>query len=496
MGFRSAKHKSIQDVALSFGGGVNLYEAPQDIPDGQCAYLLNMMYAGREGSPVSRTGLAFVAQPPGAGVGITKLHHYEKNATEAHLVAAMDNGRLYRLSGQEWVQIATLNPNCDTPCMVTFNGRLIVADGSAHMHFWDGQTYSEIPTSPQATAVIEAGNRLVANSSQDLDGVYFSGPEDELEWNTGQGGKASFYRVGYRDALRVVALCPFGQEVLVFKRGASSGSIYRVNMAGAQPWSVAPLSLSVTATGHGAVAFVQNNVLFGSDSGILDIAGVVQYGELQVGNAGRAINPFLSGKRVREITYAVSLGIVLCMVAGDHRVLCYHPHNGAWSILDYQQIMLHTACQAGDTVYMAGANGPLYRITHGEDRDETSPGQFAAYPCLLRARTLLFSCDAVLRRVRLQYESASDAAGTVSYRGIDSAEPMTLLDFHATAAHGQLYDGTMPLAQAGQLLGAFAVDTATGFCRARDKAVTFEIKTTHGRVKLRQLAAELAAVNG
>lgn len=496
MGFRARKHRQVQPVLLAFQGGVNLYDAPQHIPEGQCSVLTNMLYANREAVPVTRTGLQCLADAVAPGVGISKLHHYQKNSTEAHVVAAMTDGKLYRLAGPAWVEIALLNASGVTPSMVTFNGRLIVADGSPHLHYWDGVDYAEIPGSPQATAVIESRNRLVCNSAEDLDGVYFSGPEDELMWDTGQAGSASFYRAGYRDALSVVGFGQFGSDLMVFKQGPDGGRIYRVLMTGAEPWEIVPLSKSVTATSAGAIEFVQNNVLFGSDTGVLDVGGVIQYGELEVGTVGKMINPLLQGKKIREISYIPSLGVALCMVDGDFRILAFHPHNGAWSVLDYQQMFMTTACQAGSDVLIAGSNGRLYRISRQEDRDEIAPGQFSDYTGVLRTRTLLFEAGEIVRKTRLHLESITEAIGTVAYLGLNSPDPKILADINTQVGLGQLYDANGPLADATQKLGAFTVDYVTSYDRARDAALAYEIKTSSGRIKVRQLYAELATVNG
>lgn len=571
MGFRSSKQRQVQNILLAFGGGVNLFDAPQAIPEGQVSQLINWLYLNREAVPSVRTGLQCIASPPASGLQLLKAHYFQKNNTDAWVVAAYSDGKLYWLDDSNaWVEIDSLSQAGVTPAMVTFNGRLIVADASQNLHYWHGRatttsateatvntdaktfvlavdagylpgekirfvsgtasilgtvtvytpltktveltvdstsgsgafsswtvsSYIPIDGSPQATAVIEAGNRLICNSAEDLDGVYFSGAEDEEMWETGSEGQASFYRAGYRDALSVVGFGLFGSDLIVFKSGSGGGRIYRINMSGSEPWEVVALSKNVTATSGNCIEWVQNNVLFGSDSGIMDIGGVIQYGDLEVGSVGKVINPILNGKRLVEIRYLANLGIALCMVEGDYRILAYHPHNGAWSILDFGQTFMLTACQAGSTVYLGGQTGYLYRLSRAEDQDELSPGNFTDYPAVLKTRTLIFEAEEVIRQTRLYHESLTDAVGTVSYLGLDSPDPRTLIDINTLTGLGQLYDATGLLADANEQLGAFTVDYTTSWDRARDPALAFEIKIISGRIKARQIYTSVATVNG
>ena len=572
MAFKSAKHRSVASVNLAFDGGLNLFDSPTAISDNQLTMAVNVLYGAGEAILSTRTGLNCVASPI-TGLGITKLHYYVKDSTHSWIIASMTNGNLYYLDEDtnSWVYIADMSSSAITPSILTFNGRLMVADGSSCLHYWHGryattsatshaigtgamtfvlaadiawQTgepvtirhdsinylvgevttytpatktlvvdvtessgagtytawtvdgYIPITGSPQATALAQIGNRLVCNSAQDLDGVYLSNVEDEEEWNTGNG--ALFFRAGYRDALVVNGFAVFGSDLIIFKGGAAGKAIYRLNIASssASDWYVIPLSQNLTATSAHAIEFVGNNVLFGSDQGIMDISGVQQYGDLQVSSVGKYVNPHLNGKQIAELRYLPSKGIMLAFVAGDYRILAYHAHNSAWTMLDFQQMFLSTACDAGGTIYLAGQNGYLYRLSTLEDQDETAPSVYADYSGVIRTKLFSFDGEVIIRKSRLYYEALTDGEGEFGFVGRDGIDVTPLLTWTPQAGASLLYDATGYLDAATMKLGAQSVDYKVSRARARDQAISFQIKTTSGRVKLRQATVELASVNG
>lgn len=372
---------------------------------------------------------------------------------------------------------------------------VVTAEGTGTLNSWTVEGYVPIVGSPAASAVVEISNRLVCNSSQDLDGVYFSKTEDESVWLTGSG--AVFLRAGYRDALQVVGFGVFGSDLLVFKGGNAGKRIYRVNTSGSTSnWFVASVAEAVTATSHNAIAFVGNNILFGSDLGIKDLAGVQQYGDLQVGNLGRNVNPLLNGKTVREIKYISSMGIALVLIAGDYRVLAYHPHNNVWTTLDFQQAFVQSVVQAGASVYVGAQSGKLYRLEASEDTDEMTSGVTSSITSLIRTKMFSFPGEVVIRRSRLYYEAISDGGGTFSVTGRDQLTDVPILTWSAEAGQQMLYDWTQYLNDATWKLGAQTIDYKVSRARVRDQALSFTIKTTSGRFKFREGSVELAAVNG
>lgn len=496
----SVKQQNISPAVIAFDGGLNLADNPDALADNQLSDASNMFYPDGRTILTTRPGLVHAAGPPSGGAGIVKLHWFEKDALTGMLVAATSDGKLHRLdeSGQSptWKQLAELDQADMVPSLATFHGKLIIADGGPHLRCFDGETLSTLAGSPSATAVVEIGGRLAANSAQDMDGVALSGPYDETDWNIDQGG-AVFLRAGYGDGLRVTGFGVIGQDLIVFKSGDSGKRIMRLQTAGASSnWSLSQLSKNLTAHSGHAVEFVGNDLLFAGTGGIMNLAGVQQYGDIQVGGAGYPVNPALNGKNVAEMRLMPKLGVMLAFIEGDSQVLVYHPHNQAWTRFDFQGLFLASACQAGERVFLAGQNGRLYRLGLGESRDETAPGQFADIKGLARTRVFTSQGEMVLRSSRLNFEALTPGQGRLQALGSDQVSPVTLLSWTANPGLGKLSDATAPLADASQPLGTSAETRNVSRTRFRDAALSFQITTSSGRVRLRQCLAETAMVAG
>jgi len=493
----SVKQQGVTQAAIAFDGGLNLTDNPDVLPDNQLADVVNMFYEEARTVLTTRPGLVHAAEPPPGGGAVVALHWFERDTLAGMLIAATSDGKLYRLDQPAgWVHLADLAQPGLSPSLATFHGKLIIADGGPHLRAWDGEELATLAGSPSATAVVEIGGRLAANSAQDLDGVALCGPYDETDWDIDQGG-AVFLRAGYGDGLRVIGFGVIGQDLVVFKAGDSGKRIMRLQTAGASSsWSLSQLSRNVTANGPRAVEFVGNNLLFAGQGGIMDLAGVQQYGDIQVGGAGRPVNPALNGKNVAEMRFLPRLGVMLAFVEGDSQVLVYHPHNQAWTRLDFQGLFLSSACQAGDNVYLAGHNGHLYRLGMGESRDEVAPGQFAEIRGLARSKVFTAQGEMVLRKTRLNSEAITPGTGKLQVFGSDQVSPVTLHSWSANPGLGKLAEANGPVGDASQPLGVSAETQMVSRTRFRDAAMSFQITTTSGRIRLRLCLAEIAQVRG
>jgi hypothetical protein len=73
---------------------------------------------------------------------------------------------------------------------------------------------------------------------------------------------------------------------------------------------------------------------------------------------------------------------------------------------------------------------------------------------------------------------------------------VTLLTWEADPGLGKLADAQAPLADAAQPLGVPAETQTMSRARFRDAAMSFQITTSSGRIRLRQCLAEMAMVAG
>lgn len=180
MAKRSTKHSNIQQFTMVLNGGLNYAQSAVNIADNELKRCMNFIYDPATDYLVTRPGTKCQTAAPLADP-ILRGYYYEKSPTVAYHICA-SGGKLYYLSGaglDEWTEIGTdvLNDSTTVPAFITFNNKLLVADGNG-ISTWDGTTYAAISGSPKANALTVIKNRVVANATDELDSVYLSAPND------------------------------------------------------------------------------------------------------------------------------------------------------------------------------------------------------------------------------------------------------------------------------------------------------------------------------
>jgi hypothetical protein len=433
---------------------------------------------------------------------ITALHYYEKSSAVAYLVAAC-YGNLYYLSDTEWVFIGALHDLTTVPSFLTFNAKLIIADGGSTLRSWDGTTYATIATSPDADALTTIGNRVVANSVSEKDSVYLSKTNDETDWNT--SGSAVGIKAGYGDNMSVKAFGVFNNDLMIFKKGASSKYVYRLNVEDTTPanWQVALQSPNNTAQNAQATAEAWNNIFFVDSNGFKSIKGVDVYGDLQVDPVGKKINSIFSAGNSCDFMTYIPIYNAIWFGMGD-RVYCYTERQNeegqtepAFTDLTFQQGRIRAVCQAGDTVYLAGNNGYLYKLDEIYSTDEITPSVVESYRSVLRTKTLVFGGDGILKK--LQWYLRPKSSGSALLKVYKSEESELTIATLSLPNEGELlYDAEDALYGATGYLyssGASAW-TETSRARVRNPQMAFELYVTSGRVGVEWVRADIAMVEG
>jgi hypothetical protein len=506
MAKKSSKHEDVQPVKMILDGGLNYSSTPANLADNELRRAHNFIYDPSTNFLVTRPGTTCkTLLKCDSTTPITNIYYYEKSSTVAYLVASC-NGELYYLSGaglDAWTSIGLLHDATTIPSFITFNAKLIIADGGSTLRSWDGTTYATIATSPDADALATIGNRIVANSVSEPDSVYLSKTKDETDWNV--SGSAVGIKAGYGDNMSVKAFGVFNNDLMIFKKGESSKYVYRLNVEDATPanWQVALQSPNNTAQNAQATAEAWNNIFFVDSNGFKSIKGVDVYGDLQVDPMGKKINSiFTAGNNCDFMTY-IPLYNTVWFGMGD-RVFCYTERQNeegqtepAFTELAFQQGRIRAVCQAGDTVYLAGHNGYLYKLTEIGSTDETAPTVTSSYVSALRTKTLVFGGDGILKK--LQWYLRPKAEGTAKlYVYKDEESEVKVKDITLTQAGDYLFDATGDLNDATGYLydDGYYAWTETSRARLRNTQMAFEIYVTSGRVGVEWVRADIAMVEG
>lgn len=413
-------------ISLRLSGGINLTDPNNIIADNECPQLHNFIYRVNSDRPVVRPALkCAVAIGEKFTTPIVKLHWYVKDASNQYLIGVSNDDVHYLDGSNEWQKIADITASA-VPSFITFNGKLLCADGSG-IYSWDGTTWATVTTAIKPSILWEHSNRVVANDTQatGLDAVNFSAPEDETAWTFTAVGGAVQIRAGYKDGLAVNGFASFGDNLIVSKTSLKGDRrrIMRVqtgdsayNAEDETAWHVAPLLENTGSDDIHLMLSADGSVYFQSQEGFRSIEGTDRYGDLISQKVGAKIRPLFGGGDLLDIdmmAYIPKMNAVFIFPNSSNVFYAYFPWLGAFTTLGMGDVEFEDAVQAGDDIYLAGDNGYIY--TFGDDylaSDTTAPSTTATIEAVAITKTVDFGVEGLLKKTDILLEPVS--AGTLN----------------------------------------------------------------------------------
>lgn len=502
-----AQQGSVTSLNLVFNGGLNYSESDANIADNEMKRALNIIYNSQTGVPETRPGTSCQTAAKCSGDNpILQGYYYEKSSSEKWHIAAC-NGKLYYLSGVDldaWTEIGSLNDSSTVPSFITFNSKLLIADGGTNIKTWDGSTYDALDDGLEATALSTIKGRVVANStaagSNDL--VTFSGPYDETKWDTSTEGAVAI-RAGFGDNMEVNAFAVFGDDLVVSKRGDAEKRFYRINVASAleTDWYSQILSENNSAQNAHCMVGAFNDVFFVDTNGFKSLKGVQQYGDLQIDLVGSKVNTLFGNSDCDGISYIPLYTSVWYLI--NTRVFAYHRiADGQGNIINaftdmiFQWGRVTSVYQSGDDVFLCGYNGYLYKLDPDLGSDEVSPGVTENFPCIIKSKQFSFFGGGILRRADLQISPIS--SGDAILVAITPNETTTIKMITLVEPEGDVYSLTGDVSDWNDFV--YSADDGTNYevsrNRVRGNSIQFEISSTSGQFGVTGLKAEVALVGG
>jgi len=447
---KSSKHQNLTPLTLDITGGINLQSSPVALADNEAPVLQNWMY--EKGAKTPSTRPAVTCETTTACTDeIVYLFHYTKNASTSYLMGVSDQNDVYYFNTATSVWTDTTIDVNQKPTMITFNGKLLMADGSTTLKTWDGTTpgTQSINGTIAPSMIAEIGNRVVVNdtSATGLDLVCFSKVEDETGWTFTEAGGAVSLRVGYKDGSSVVGLVKnFKSELIVFKQGDRSETIHRVNVSGA-PYASSEVQwyAEFVMAGQGCsngfcTESVDTAVLFLGRYGLSALVADEMYSELNMSAIGDAVNTLLgaSGNTNYELRFLASTGQIW-IIRDDTTVYIYHPHNGKYTTYFFNNNQIYSVTETSDGVYFAGDTGHLYKLDASAYRDEFSPSTYTDLTGVLKTKDFDFGPGrGLVKYLEAIFKPVTQGTNTISYLD-NSKNRQTTIDTH-TEAGGDLDD--------------------------------------------------------
>lgn len=484
--------------------GVDKSASAANIPDAALSRGYNVYYDPGTSKLSTRPGFK-CATASALPSSIDSLHRFGgmAGATPFKFVMCVSAGKLYKLNGNAWDEVATLESS--SPQMVTFNSKLIIADGGAGLKAYDGTSVTVLAGSPsKPTAVKEVNNRLVANSEDMPDYYFLSAAEQHDKWDAADGG----FKIpaGYGDGLKVNGFATLHNKLVVSKASSDEKRLYGVTMAGdVSAWSSIPLSAENAAVGPHAITSLGNAVYYVDTDGFARLVPTDVYGDVAVDETGAVMasefRRFCRNAETVSLTWVPSLGALACIFKGGglKEFHLFNPRHGftEWEAADFQGI--NCVCESDGKIYLGGESGYLYEM-HTAGTDEVAPGDARELWGVVRFK--LFESargkDLFLEpgaKVNVDYIT-SGFYNLEVYAG--NAENKVLLQTFKTvsgSAQQELYDADTSVVDA--TYGLDSSTTGQDVCRSkfRGKGLMFQIRTHSGcRVAINSLNASAREV--
>ena len=450
MAFISSKNKQIASLEFDPIGGLNLSMPGHSIHEKELTEAYNMIYAPNDGALSTRPAFRAEAATPAPG-GIQNMTQYL-----GFLMCSCTDGKLYSfdMASKVFAEVCALQPGT-AASMIIFNDKLLIADGGK-LRSWDGAALVELAGDLNPTIVEEIGSRVVINSTKtgENDAVYFSKPEDETGWDT--SADAIGLRAGYGDGMTVNSFSVIGTDLIVSKVGLSRAIIYRVNTAGEPTaWKVNKLISDTSSGGRFMMVAIPGEIVYlNADSELRSLAGVQEYGDIQIMNAGEKINPGLvelvnDGFNPSNLDYLSSNDMLAIIFNG--RAYCYFHAKKTFTYIDSLDmgVRINCACDFEDKPYFGADNGMLYRWDNGSSKDEVTTGVLSDFPSKATSKLFVVPREVVIKRSQFSYNSLAEGSGEI----LINSTPIKKFGIYATVdmlfdanddlywANGDLYSG-------------------------------------------------------
>lgn len=491
-------------VPLTPVGGLNLALQSSEIGENELSIAYNMTYDPSTGRCSTRRGLR-MATANALPNPIDILHSHVRINGTGYIICVSDSD-LYYLSGGTWVLIESLDT--DRPVMISFNGNLLVADGSSSgILSWDGTTASRIAGSPPATVVYEQANRVVANSTTDadLDAVFFSGPEDETDWNTATGNAVTV-RAGFGDGQKVNGFATISDMLIISKVAFVDGKIskkkfFGINTAGASTdWSATDVSAKNAAVDHHAMQSIGQDVIYVDTQGIEALTPTQEFGDIATdpvvgGKVNEDVLPLVRSSDFVNVVQTANLAS-LWFFFGTSRIYVYSLLTRAFTEVEYSTPIRHMV-DHGDATYVAGDDGQLYYIADGSG-DELTTGVYTDYTGVAQFKMITGTGDLLLTTTHLNFEYLNPGTYEISVSSGEYREKTVLqsVDLLVAAGDDFLHEATDELVAASYDLGSTGTSQRIP-CRAkyRGDGILLQVRTkNYGRISIGGITPIIAQV--
>ena len=525
MPVRGRKHQRVTTVQCVPDRGLDLSTSPVAIHANALTRAYNLWYEPRINGLVTRDGLT-LADAPALSAPVSALHYHVTTDGTGHLLAATATDTradaLYLLdesgAAPVWRKILDLETTGgDAPGLLSFDGVLLVADGrSGGLMAWDGKNTAAVQGSPaRPTVVATIADRVVCNSLDSPDAVFFSEPENYEGWSVIAGGAALIIPAGFGEGMTINAMTGLYGMLVVSKShkdaagGITQKRLHMISTLGTPDnWAGVQLSQTSGAAARGAMAGVADRVYLLDTDGPQSVTPSPggAYGDIAIDpKIGPKIHPLISGaaRRATQATvhWVRNLAQLWFIVrnGGAATVAVYHPlqGGGAWTELQFP-VAPRALCEVGERVYLAADDGRIYLLAP-TGTDWTPEGERPVFTTLRGKKFEQMGGDMILRGVKLGIGRVMPA--TVRVEAVDEDETRYAVAEVDTAETGsadqKIYAAGGKIANAVWKIAGGTAPVPQYFdwkCNVRRAGLYLQVRSVGGRVVFESVNGLFAVV--
>ena len=303
----SNKHNNGREVLAqkvfysSFDGGLNLSASPETIAKNELLDAVNVEISHSTGRLKVRGGLVWLNRfSLESGDSVDEVIPIQ--GSEDFLMLSKSKKLFHYMNGVIYNTGFSLDSSLSNMNAAMWDNVILLAYGLAlekltienNIYNWSPIAISDAPTNCRyvfvrngRVGVVDGDNTIRYSAVGDCES-WVDDPDDD------SSGK--FLDVGYKDGMKITAVCPLSKDLIVFKSSLEApdcGTVFRV--VGDYPdWQVVEAVHNTGTYNYKTVKIVSNDVFYVTESGLATLSTVMEYGDVKMNWIDRKVSEALT----------------------------------------------------------------------------------------------------------------------------------------------------------------------------------------------------------
>ena len=287
------KHSEVRRIFYPrFDGGLNLSASPETIAINELRDALNVEVSQVTGKLKVRGGLVWNNRfSLDSGDNVKEIIPIQ--GSEDFLMLSEQNKLYHYRNGVIYDTNIKFSPKIGNISAAMWDDSILLAYGVSLLQVTiNGDTYDYASSGPKNSRYVFVRNGRVGVVDGD-NTIRFSaiGDCDSWEDDPDDDSTGKFIDIGYKDGMKITALCPLSKDLIIFKSSPTApdnGKIWR--LIGDYPdWQVVEAVQDTGTYNYKTVKIVGNDVFYITASGLATLSTVMEYGDVKMNWVDRKV---------------------------------------------------------------------------------------------------------------------------------------------------------------------------------------------------------------